>query len=125
MIPHWLVAIAGTIAFFWSWNSCALSIARSFGAKPDNNPWLAGLRWVVSELRPLYLPAVLVLIADYSLRGQLIGWNLLWSAGMVFNWFYFKDEGDDRWKRRRKKATEKVKALASGRLVAVPVGASR
>jgi len=42
----------------------------------------------------------------------------------IVNWFMFKDEGDDRWKRRRKKVAEKVKALASGRLVAVPAGAS-
>lgn len=122
-MPQWLVLLAGIVSGLWVWSGLVLQVARDWFHADTARTSFDGLRWVVSELRPLYLPAVLVMIADESLRGKLFGWDLFWSAMSILAYFIYKNEGDDRWKRRRKKAAEKVKALASGRLVVVPSGA--
>ena len=126
MIPEWASIAARVLTVVWVTNGVILLWCRQIFNVDTTRDFFAVPRLVLSELRPLYLPAALLLIADDSLRGNLFHtWTLVGDACSIWNWFLFKDEGDDRWKRRRKKVTEKVKALASGRLVAVPVGASR
>lgn len=52
-------------------------------------------------------------------------WMLIFDALSMFNWWYFRNwPEDNHWKRRGKKARDAVKVRA-GRLVVVPVGASR
>lgn len=78
--------------------------------------------WVISELRPFYLPAVGLRIADLVVHGEMTGWNIFFSASALALWWFVKDEGDDRWKRRRAKVTEKI-ARRGARLVVLPAGA--
>lgn len=118
----WIYTIASLLSTAWIWHAFLLNMWRTFGGDPDSH-WTDLARWIVSELRPFYLPATLVIIAVHSLRGELLGWNAPIDALRILNWFFYKDEGDDgRWKRRRAKLAAKVRALASGRLVAVPAG---
>jgi len=126
VIPEWVSMAARVVTVAWVTSGVILYWCRRVFDMDTSRDFFAVPRWVLSELRPLYLPAALLLIADDSLRGNLFHpWTIVGDACSIWNWLIFKDEGDDRWRRRRKKVTEKVKALASGRLVAVPVGASR
>lgn len=117
MIPQWLLAIADMVCFAWTVGSMILWATRTFGGDTSGHP----LRSVVSELRPLYLPAVVVIVAYHTQTHALLGWNTFGDACYVLNWFFYKDEGDDRWKRRAKKAAEKI-TRRGARLVVVPAG---
>lgn len=73
------------------------------------------------ELRPLYLPAVVV--AHVSASALVDGPAPAISTAFSLNtWFFLKDRGgdDDRWKRRRRKAAEKISRVG-GRLAVQPV----
>lgn len=78
------------------------------------------------ELRPLYLPAVLIAFAADSVLGHpSMAWRAFNLVMNILNWFLYKDKGgdDDRWKRRKAKLGEKVTRVGS-RLTVVPAGAS-
>jgi hypothetical protein len=85
----------------------------------------ATLRWLVAELQPLYLPAVVVVNASgiWVHHDPLNAWRLVGTACALANYWLFKDNDDDRWKRRRRKLAERIARIGS-RLVVVPDGAS-
>lgn len=78
-------------------------------------------RAVFHELRPLYLPAVAVFCVSGVLSSGDLPLMALAAATQVWSWFLLKDRGgdDDRWKRRRKRAAEKISQVGS-RLVVAP-----
>lgn len=119
-----LLNIAVALVLWWPWVAIALAVCRiaaAFGRSvPDR--LLSMLRTVVVEVRPFYLPAVGVRAVQMLADGE--PW---WSAVVLvlagwLNWWMWRDKDDDRWKRRRRKATEAIKRVGS-RLVAVPAGA--
>jgi hypothetical protein len=122
MIPDLLMAVATAVALAWTLSGIALVFPRDWFHADTTGPAFAPFRWLISELRPAYLPAVVVIIASHAGGGTLFGWDGLYDACRVVNWFFFKDEGDDRWKRRKAKLAEKIQRRGS-RLVVVPVGA--
>lgn len=112
-----MLVLAYTVHSAWVYSAVYLTLGRSFGW-----PRPAWVRWFFHETRPFYLPAVLVEIGDWSLRGTLLGWNTLAAAVALAAWWWFKDaDEDDRWRRRLRKVAEKI-ARAGARLVVVPAG---
>lgn len=107
--------VACYIQVAWVLSGIVLELCKDFGrAKPS----LA--RRLFAELRPFYLLAVLVSIADLALNGEMLGWNTVFCALNLACWWIYKDaDDDDRWKRRRRKVAEKVARLG-GRLTVVP-----
>lgn len=111
--------MAADVRLWWVLSGVILSWTKG---RHDRKPLNYILR-VWAELRPFYLPAVVVHIAEVTFAGEMRGWNVFFAACNVLNWYLFKDVGDDdRWKRRTKKAVEKIKQVGS-RLVVVPSGA--
>lgn len=72
------------------------------------------------ELRPLYLPAHVIVVAYQIAHGSLDWANAVLGFGLAWVIWQFKDD-DDRWKRRRKKLAEKVEQVG-GKLTVIPVG---
>lgn len=119
-----IVLLANVVAFTWSWSGAIISITKELRRDIDHRAFRP-FRWCLAEFRPLYLPAIGVVIIHRSIQGHATPMWILTHVISLATWWWFKDvDKDDRWKRRRAKAAEKVKALASGRLVAVPAGAS-
>jgi hypothetical protein len=82
------------------------------------------LRWF-HELRPFYLASVVTfyLTSAYLLGEPAYPLLLFGFVADLLAWWLFKDvdKDDDRWKRRRRKLTEKIQRSGS-RLVVVPEG---
>lgn len=82
-------------------------------------------RAVFWELRPFFLPAVLIKAA-LTIVALKFDWVDAFTLGCnLLNWWILKDpkdDDDDRWKRRREKA-QSVVQVAGTRLVVAPVGA--
>ena len=114
-----ITSIADLVVASWCVAGLVLSLSKFVGIAGDR----AGVRlarWVWAELRPLYLPAVAVIIAGYVMTGEMLGWHTFFSACSILNWFFYKDiDDDDRWKRRKAKLLARV-TRRGGRLVAVP-----
>lgn len=116
-----LLALSGVVALTWVIAGCALSVMKISGVDRDA-PARRCCRAIWAELKPFYLTATAVIIARHVMTGEMVGWNALWDACRIYNWFQFKDiDDDDRWKRRKAKLVEKV-AQRGGRLVVVPAG---
>lgn len=112
-----VAVIASTISVAWSWSSYMLYLAKS--RAPERFERMTVLRRIAAELRPFFLPAATFVLVHDLFTGP--AWACVFDAIALSGWWVLKDvDDDDRWKRRRKKVAEKVKALASGRLVAVP-----
>lgn len=116
-----LGALSAAVTAGFNWCGLLLSLAEMFGRKP---PKL--VRAVFHEVRPFFLPAVVVSFTIDTVTND----SALWLRGLtlglnIFNWFMFKDQGgdDDRWKRRKAKLVEKVTAV-DGRVVVAPAGDS-
>lgn len=106
-----------------------LFVLGSIGALP---PFPATIREVgrsiAREAQPFFLPTTAVVCA-YNLDAQFIhgsfGDRFLYALGLVANILFYsvyKDDDDDRWRKRRKKVTEAIKRVGS-RLVVSPQGA--
>jgi len=103
----------------WSLASCAMSIIQTL--RPGYIP--RTLRFIHIELKPFYLPALVVSTVLFCRDG--FSWDIAVHSGFgVLNWFLYRDlDDDDRWKRRKEKLAEKVSRSGS-RLVVHPAGAS-
>lgn len=78
---------------------------------------MAAVAWILyAELRPFYLPAVAVMVG-LSLPHHHAFLDLLSDVGYIC-WYWAARFPDDRWKRRRKRISERVKATVA-RLVVV------
>lgn len=80
---------------------------------------------IAAELRPFVVPTIVIHIVAHILDGKYMeqwGWIIAITDALMFLvWKWYKDVGDDdRWKKRKRKVAEKVKALSNGRLVVVP-----
>jgi hypothetical protein len=100
----------------WGWSAFCLwrGSARRGGV----------LHRIYHEVKPFYLPVLAIREIGMAMTGHGPAWvalmtfdTALWYA----NWraFHNVDDDDDRWKRRKAKLVEKVRALG-GRLVAEP-----
>lgn len=117
----YIVALADFVRMVWLLSAAMIDFARLFGADLDHRAFRP-LRWLFAELRPFYLPAVAIYIADLVISGTVLGWNTLNIFFALVSWWIYKDvDKDDRWKRRKKKLAEKIERRGA-RLVAVPVG---
>jgi len=110
-----------------AWVGAAVSIwiASKLGEKPARL-----VRWLFWELRPFFLPCVAgAVIIDPFVQDQgaidvpdavEITINAVLTVAQVGLWFWLKDvdKGDNRWKRRRKRAMDKVRQLGGRPVVA-------
>lgn len=114
MILELLFALSLIVRSIWSWSTMFLVLFKHrFSEK--NREILVTL---VSETRPLYPFAWGLRIYQLSLEGPIDWFNWLIMASSLLAWYFIREE-DDRWKKRRKKAKEKI-ALIGGRLRVVP-----
>ena len=111
-----LVRLAGIITSAWVVSGMFFSLGKMLRVNLRQR-----FVWHVwAELRPLYLPAVAILVTHDVMTGNMLGWRAFVDACHIINWFYFRNvDEDDRWKRRRRKLAEKIEQRG-GRLVAVP-----
>lgn len=112
--------ICGFTNLFWMFAAVVVVLAKRSGSEPPK-----AARTVFHELRPFYL--LLVLVGNVALmhaRGASM-WVYILVALHVLIWFGYKDadDEDDRWKRRRRRLTERV-AQSGGRLITVTGGAA-
>jgi hypothetical protein len=112
--------VSNVMVSAWALSGMALSMAKMFGKRPPSSA-----RAVFHELKPFYLPAVVVayitgcLYAGDVIDGRRIGV----FAIQLFSWWGYKGEDDDdRWKRRAKKVADRVK-VTGGKLAVVADGA--
>lgn len=115
-----MVLFAATFVYLsWTLSGLVLTINTAFRLPIR----LGAIRWCFHEFKPLYPIAYVVVYGPDVVTGHVEAWTV---AGMFFgimNWFTFKDiDDDDRWKRRRRKVVERVRALG-GRLTVVADGA--
>lgn len=111
--------LATLVILTWTFSGVTYVIARLLGW---DVPSLA--RHLFNELRPFYLPAVVVAFVTAGMAG--VGWGRWISLAFnLWNWWLFRnlDDDDDWWKRRRKRLVERVAVVGGGRLVVVPGGA--
>ncbi|MGW5556902.1 hypothetical protein ACWER9_06720 [Micromonospora sp. NPDC003944] len=112
-------SLATVVILAWAFSGVTYPVAKLLGR---DVPSLA--RHLYNELRPFYLPAVVV---AFVTAGMLdVGWWRWVNLGFnLWNWWSFRnfDDDDDRWKRRRKRLAERVSVSAGGRLVVVSDGA--
>lgn len=115
-----LLLLVAHAQVLWVYSSTILALSRLLGSLlPERVMRLCVT--LASELRPLYLPAVVLQIAADAMAGRLLGWNAFFHGFALLAWWIFKDEGDDRWRKRRKRIREKV-ARRGARLVVIPAG---
>ena len=114
-----VTAVAGNVMLTWALFGGALMFKRAGMPCPN----LIVTIW--AELRPFYLPATFIYVAVDVAHGRIWGLDMVFHVCYVLNWFLFKDvDDDDRWKRRRRKVLEKIRATDRG-LVVVPAEAAR
>lgn len=109
--------VAGMVMCLWSLSAGAVWRGTSMPL----------MHHLYHELKPFYLPAVVVLhvLGAHRDGNPVAPGRLLGSAFCVLTWFLFRneDDDDDRWKRRRRKLADRVQRQGA-RLVVVPEGAS-
>jgi hypothetical protein len=111
-----VLLLAGTVRTVWIFSSFIVKFFSDAVPETVHNI----CHHLASELRPFYLPAFFVSLTYQSMTGILWNWmSILGNATAILCWFIYKDTGDDRWKRRRKKLREKIKRVGA-KLVVVP-----
>lgn len=113
-----LTVVANVVANVWVfawWIVVAYRGAHKFGL---NLPKWADLvahvaRTLHAELRPFYLPATVFVIAR-SLPHQHSPWDLIGDAFVIVCYWVCTLDDDDRWKRRRKRVADRIKATVAG-----------
>lgn len=122
-LKSWLMMISWIMFVLkMSWYVAAITLALTKRNGVGGELRLA--RFVFHELKPFFWVIVIVdLVCDLSSSATplMIAANGFVLVMDYFNWRFYKDidNDDDRWKRRKKKLADKVKAL-NGRLVLVP-----
>lgn len=77
------------------------------------------VNWIFFELRPFFLPSVVVEIIDIAAHRTPDVWDCFFIASSIYIWFRYKGEDDGRWKKRRAKVLEKI-TRRGAKLVVVP-----
>lgn len=122
MLPDWLLMGAVWIRVLWAFPAVLLSVGPVFGRGLPDSRFRRVLVILRAEVRPFYLPAMVVCMAEETAQGELTGWRVLVEILAVMAWWAFKGEDDDRWKRRRKRVQAKI-AQVGAKLVVVPAPA--
>lgn len=118
---QWLVAV-GTAGMYFRYAWMASAVFLKFFKMSLPARVLAACRFIFHEGKPLYLTSLLVSAAKQAPSGEPSWLTALWLASMVWLYSVYRDaDDDDRWKRRKKKLKDAVKAL-NGRLVVAPAG---
>ncbi|MEU1761336.1 hypothetical protein [Micromonospora sp. NPDC005652] len=102
----------------WVLAAVATSAAKRHGHEPGE---LA--LGIFHELRPFYRTLVLAQVVFGAAAGLLL-LSLFYAAFFLWIWKLLRDadDGDDRWKRRRRNLARKVQVVG-GQLTVVPAGA--
>lgn len=80
-------------------------------------------RTIFHELKPFYLPGIILGYIIGSMYENRNGWDIVVLIVNVFYYWVYKDvDKDDRWKRRKEKLAEVVKQVGN-RLEVVPSNA--
>lgn len=113
----WIFVVSSVMTTLWQLSAIVMHIAPIRRFLPGFIR--KALRFAFWELRPLFVPAAVIHIG-LGIILAMVGTTDLFTFGLqLFNWWWLKDpkdDDDDRWKRRVKKAAEKVSVLG-GRLV--------
>lgn len=119
-IAYLVFVLAGFTNLLWVFAGMAIVMAKSVTREPS-----AAVRAVYHELRPFYLPLVLVGNVAWVISRGSSGMAVYGQVALdVLLWFLYRNVvDDDRWKRRGKRLTERV-ARVGDRLDVVPGGAS-
>lgn len=117
MIPAWLLGVAyAVLVAWWAAGGTAFVLLLRGRREAANVAARAGL-WLI---RPV-IGAYVVFLADHLTRGKIGAATVDVLLIALLLWLDHSSD-DDRWKRLRKRATARVKAVA-GRLVVVPTPA--
>lgn len=122
---EWLVIaseVGDTIRTVWLWAGMVIVLNKMFMRLPEK--LLRAVRHYYHEVRPFYLFLLLfdVVITALFQPSVPVWLNALSLLVGLFCWRIYRDiDDDDRWKRRKKKLADKVKAIGT-RLVVVPAG---
>src|SRR5205823_6256006 len=113
-----IFTVAAMVVSAWTWAAIVMTwcrLLRPTAGQP------AILRAVFHELRPFYLPSAVLVLVDQTMHDDSLFWRSFTFACSLANWCYckYRFEYDDRWKRRKAKLVEKVRALG-GRLTVEP-----
>ena len=118
------VWVCAWVCMLW-WSSWWIAMVHEEAAKRrlPTPPWIDRVahiaRILFAELRPFYLPAFIFWTAG-DLPGHHSPIDMIGNAfGVAAYWACRLDDNDDRWKRRRKRITDRIKATVEG-LVVVP-----
>jgi hypothetical protein len=110
----WLVTL---VPIMWNFAGLMVLLAKVRGREASDL-----VRALYGELRPFYWPAVAVWAGLHVWAGSPLamvgGTTVMWALG----WFAGRGDDDDRWKRRRRKLGDRIRATAAG-LKVVPAGA--
>lgn len=93
---------------------------RSFESLLDREWGMRLICWCAVELKGTFWPSFIIITVDRVRHGGLTPWSGIQIVAAYFCWHFLKDIGDDRWKRRRRKLSERVSRVGA-RLVVVPV----
>lgn len=121
-----LTVVAKVVANVWVFAWWIVEVYRWVVRRLGLNPprWVDLVAHVArtlhAELRPFYLPATVFVIA-HSLPHQHSPWDLIGDAFAAACYWVCTLDDDDRWKRRRKRVADRIKATVAG-LVVVPEG---
>ena len=117
-----LVAMAHLVYYAWVYIMLTAWLADRTSWRTDTVPrlitWLLNLR---AELTPLFWPATAVITWDTWRTGDNPLINTVVTVMLIGTWFVFPPNDNDRWKRRGKQLSEKIKNVAGKlRVVTVP-----
>lgn len=118
-----LVTMTVCNSVFIVWGS--ITVGRMFGLIGDGRLGRF-MRAVRSEVHPFVLPIVVIeflaqVYVESADHPYLNKWAVLGLVSNALCWWFNRQDDDDRWKRRRDRVAGRVRELASGRLVVVPV----
>jgi len=119
-----LLLIIGQVAYVVRllWITSAIMLELNSSKRLFNKTNLPYKYFLVmfAELKPFYLPAIMFMMAK-EIGTHTTNWfsPIDYACAIILYHLLKNVDEDDRWKKRRKKLTEKVKAFG-GRLVVVP-----
>jgi Ser/Thr protein kinase RdoA (MazF antagonist) len=117
--------LAMVIKINWSWSVAWYDMADLL----HKHRAAATMRFIAAETKPFYLPAVAVYWGTYPLTSEDLPplWVMALCVAIDLTlWVFFRNrnpDDDDRWERRRKRASESIKRVGA-RLVVVPAPAT-
>src|SRR6266498_3598042 len=102
-------AAATWVVIAWTWTAVLMTWIRLLWPLTK----MPVLRTLFCELRPFFLPSACLMLVYATIHHESLFWRSFTFACNVVNWFFYKDrfDDDDRWKRRKAKLAETVRAV--------------